>query len=131
MAQVAPTICQLSHAGFRMLGEPVFRLSEGARVASMVVHLDAQEAVLPLQSVAREFKIDAESADGKMLSLIEQSLDFVVSLRLGDTLPSELSGGQASWEPTEQDRRIAASRVRHNFVRCVFARLGEGETIKG
>jgi hypothetical protein len=66
-----------------------------------------------------------------MLVLIEQALEFVVALRLGDKLPSELNGGAASWEPNEQDRRVAASRVRHNLVRCVFARLGKNVTISG
>src|ERR1700710_840024 len=131
MSQAEPQICQLSHAGFRMLGEPVFRLSEGTRIPSMVVRLEGQEAVLPLQSVAREFKVDAESADGKMLILIEQALEFVVTLKLGDKLPTELNGGDASWEPTVQDRRTAASRVGHNLVRCVFARLGKKVTITG
>jgi hypothetical protein len=131
MAQATPAICYLSHPGFRMLGEPVFRLSEGARVPSMVVQLESQDAVLPLRSVAREFKVEPGSADGKMLELIEQALDFVVLLRLGDKLPSELDGGQASWEPSEQDRRIAASQVRHNLVRCVFARMRRTVTVKG
>jgi hypothetical protein len=114
-----------------MLGEPVFRLSEGTRIPSMVVQLDSQEAVLPLQSVAREFRVDPTSADGQMLNLIEQALEFVVSLKLGDKLPSELNGGAASWEPNGQDRRIAASRVRHNLVRSVFARLGKPVAISG
>src|ERR1700761_8558428 len=129
MSQTAAPICHLSHAGFRVLGEPVFRLSEGTRVPSMVVQLESQEAVLPLRSVAREFKIEPESADGKMLSLIEQALEFVVALKLGDKLPSELNGGTASWEPNEQDRRVASSRVRYNLVRCVFARLGKSLSV--
>jgi hypothetical protein len=131
MSQTVPQICQLSHAGFRMLGEPVFRLSEGTRIASMVVQLESQDAVLPLRSVAREFRIDPASSDGQMLNLIEQALDFVVSLKLGDNLPSELTGGAASWEPNEQDRRIAASRVRYNLVRCVFARMGTPVALSG
>jgi hypothetical protein len=111
-----------------MLGEPVFRLSEGTRVPSMVVLLEKQEAVLPLRSVAREFGIDPESSDGQMLQLIERALDFVVALRLGQPLPPELSG-QASWTPTEQDKIMASSRVRHNLVRCVFARSGTTVTL--
>jgi hypothetical protein len=131
MSQAVPQICYLSHAGFRMLGEPVFRLSEGTRIPSMVVQLESQEAVLPLQSVAREFRVAPGSADGQMLNLIEQALEFVVSLKLGDKLPSELNGGAASWEPEKQDRRTAVSRVLHNLVRCVFARLGKSFTISG
>lgn len=131
MSQSIPQICYLSHAGFRMLGEPVFRLSEGTRIPSMVVQLDSQDAVLPLQSVAREFHVEPTSPDGQMLKLIEQALEFVVSLKLGDKLPSELNGGAASWEPDSQDRRIAESRVRYNLVRCVFARLGKTVAISG
>ena len=125
MGQAVPQVCHLSHAGFRMLGEPVFRLSEGTRVPSMVVQIESHDAVLPLQSLAREFKIEPESGDGQMLKLIELALDFVVALRIGDTLPSEVSGGEASWKPTEQDRRIAASKVAYNLVRCAFVRMGQ------
>jgi len=131
MSQTIPQICYLSHAGFRMLGDPIFRLSEGTKVPSMVIRLEGQEAVLPLGSVAREFRVDAESADGQMLTLIEQALDFVVSIKIGDRLPSELNGGAASWEPTAQDRRIAASRIRHHLVRCMFARMGKRIAISG
>lgn len=131
MSEAVPQICYLSHPGFRLLGEPVFRLSEGARVPSMVIKLDGQDAVLPLQSIAREFHVEPESADGQMLNLIEQALEFVVTLKLGDKLPSEINGGAASWEPNAEDRRVAASRVRHNFVRCVFARLAKSVTIRG
>jgi hypothetical protein len=131
MTQALPQVCQLSHACFRMLGEPVFRLSEGTRVASMVVRLQNQEAVLPLRAVAREFGVEAASADGQMLCLIEQALDFVVALRLGDKLPSELNGGEASWKPSEQDRRIATSRIWHALLRCVFTHTGQSVAISG
>jgi hypothetical protein len=103
MPHTEPRLCELAHPGFRMLGEPVFRLSEGTRVPSMVVLLEKQEAVLPLRSVAREFGIDPESPDGQMLQLIERALDFVVAVRLGHPLPPELNG-QASWTPAEQDK---------------------------
>jgi hypothetical protein len=95
----------------------------------MVVQLDNQEAVLPLRSVAREFSIDPASDDGVMLGLIEEALEFVVALRFGDKLPSELNGGEASWKPTARDRALAASRTRRELVRCVFARMGRSVTL--
>jgi hypothetical protein len=131
MSQTAPQVCQLLHPGFRMLGEPFFRLSAGTKVPSMVVQLENQEAVLPLRSIAREFGLDPESPDGQMLKLIEQALQYVAVLKFGDKLPSELYGGQASWEPTQLDQRNADSRVRQNLVRCVLARMGDTATIKG
>jgi hypothetical protein len=131
MSQNMPQICQLAHAGFRMLGQPVFRLSEGVRVPSMVIQLEKQDVVLPLRSVAREFRIDAASADGRMLNLIEHSLDFVVGVKLGDKLPLEINGDEPNWDPSEQDRRVALSRVRHNLVRCVFAALDKTFVVSG
>jgi hypothetical protein len=112
-----------------MLGEPVFRLSEGQRVPSMVVQVDNHEAVLPLRSVAHEFKIDPDSADGRMLALIEQALEFVVVLHLGETLPSELDTGEASWKPTLRDHQLAVSRLSHELVRGMMARSGETQQI--
>ncbi len=108
-----------------MLGEPMFRLSQGARIASMVVQLHGQETVLPLRAVAREFAIDPASPDGQMLDLIEQALDFVVALRPGDTLPSELRGGEASWKPTVGDCEVATGRLWLELARSVFAQLGQ------
>src|ERR1700760_4181915 len=131
MSQTAPQPCHLTHPGFRMLGEPFFRLSAGTKVPSMVVQLESQEAVLPLKSVAREFGVSPESPDGQMLQLIEQALNYVSVLKFGDKLPSELYGGEASWEPSRADQRNADSRVRQNLVRCVMARTGETGTIKG
>jgi hypothetical protein len=112
-------VCQLVHPGFRLLGAPVFRLSEGAQVPSMVVRFDDHDAVLPLHSVVKEFGIDPNSADGRMLVLIEQALDFVVAVRVGDTLPPEVNGGEASWTPSPTDRVLAASRVRYALVRSL------------
>jgi hypothetical protein len=131
MTQSIPQTCELSHPGFRMLGEPMFRLSEGTRIPSMVVQLDNEETVLPLRSVAREFRIDPDADDGRMLDLIEQALDYVVALKLGDSLPTELRGGEASWQPNPQDRLIAASRVRHELLRCVFSLMGKVDTSTG
>lgn len=130
MTQSPPPICHLSHPGFRMLGEPVFRLSEGGAVPSMAIQLDGQTAVLPLKSLAREFGLTDASPDGQMLKLIEQALDYVVAVRIGDPLPPEL-GGIASWEPTDQDRRVAASLVWHALAQCVFTRQHRAFDIAG
>ncbi len=130
MTQYTPQICHLSHPGFRMFGEPVFRLSEGNAVPSMIIKLDGQTAVLPLRSLAREFGLTEDTPDGQMLRQIEQALDYVVAIKIGDTLPPELSG-VASWEPTDHDRRVASSLMWHSLVRCVFARAGRDYTISG
>lgn len=130
MSNPPPQNCQLTHPGFKMLGEPLFRLSDGNKVPSMVVKLDGQTAVLPLKSLAREFGIPEQSPDGLMLKMIEAALDYVVMIKPGDAFPPELSGG-SSWEPTEHDRSVASSLMWHSLVRCVFGKLGRPYTIQG
>lgn len=130
MSHSPPQICSLTHPSFRMLGEPLFRLSDGPKVPSMIVKLDGQTAVLPLRSLAREFGISADSPDGAMLKLIEQALDYVVMIKPGDAFPPEVSGG-SSWDPTEHDRKVASSLMWHGLVRCVFHKLGRPYKIEG
>lgn len=105
----------LLHPVFRNLQPVLFRRS-GEGLAVMVVSLGAEEAVLPLRALRREFSIAAESEDGRMLGLVEQALDYVAGIAPGDPLPAEVLGeapdGEAAcFEPTAQQQRRAALRV--------------------
>ncbi len=111
-----PDHCILSHAVFTSFGEPLFRRAETDGAPVMVVQLGDKEAAIPLRSLQREFAIADESDDGRMLGLIAQSLDFIAGLRIGDALPTEVLGGQASWEPDEAHLRIANARLQWQLV---------------
>lgn len=109
---------ELSHAAFRSLQPVLFRRAEDGNPV-MVVSLGAEAAMLPLRALRREFAIADESADGRMLSLIEQALDYVAGIKPGDKLPAEVLGdGGVSFEPSREHQRRAALRVQ--------AALGEG-----
>lgn len=109
---------------FRSFGEPLFRRAETDGTPVMVVPLGDKEAAIPLRSLQREFAIPDESDDGRMLVLIAQSLDFLTGLRIGDALPSEVLGGQASWEPEQMHLQIANARLQWQLVAWLNAGTG-------
>ena len=99
----------LRHRLFSSFGPAFFRMSEVERSAVLVIPMDEQEAVLPLQGLIREFQISGAGEDGAMLGMVEPSLKFVTGLRVGDWLPPEILTGEASWVVDEafQDRALA------------------------
>ena len=107
-----PDRCVLKHQVFTMLGAVSFRRARADGTPVMVVILGEREAVVPLRALQREFGIGDDTADGRMLGLIAESLDFVCGLSLGDRLPSEVLSGRASWEPSLEHRKRAFSIVR-------------------
>ena len=82
----------------------------------MALSVDNNDVVLPLRSVASLFGIRPDSADGQMLGLVEQGLRFVATLQLGDKLPTEVSTGEASWEPSAYHRQVASARLQLQLV---------------
>lgn len=111
-----PTHCLLGHRMFAMFQEPMFRRADADATSVMVVRLGEREAAMPLRSIQREFGIPDDSADGQMLALISEALDFVPLLRIGDPLPSEVLTGAASWEPSPDHLRVAFARLQLQLV---------------
>ena len=103
-------------SGIPIVWRAVFRRAETDGTPVMVVQLGEKEAAIPLRSLQREFAIPDESDDGQMLVLIARSLDFLAGLRIGDALPTEVLGGQASWEPDQMHLQIANARLQWQLV---------------
>lgn len=114
---------------FTVCGAPVFRRAETDGTPVMVVQMGDREAALPLRSLQREFGIGDDSPDGRMLALIAEALDFVAALRPGDTLPSEVLTGKASWAPDPTHIAIANTRLRLQMVAWLTSGTG-GERIE-
>lgn len=122
------THCSLDHKLFSALQEPVFRRAvDGAPV--LTLRLGDRAASIPLPSLMREFDIPEDSPDGQMLTLIEESLDFVSLLRPDDPLPCEVLTGEASWGPDPIHYEIASTRLRLQLIDWFSA--GSGAERKG
>src|SRR5665213_1957701 len=116
-----PTTCVLAHRGFALLGVPLFRRAETDNTPVMAVTLGERQVTLPLRSLQREFGIEDDAPDGKMLALIAEALEFVSVLRIGDPLPREICTGEASWEPDANHLALANARLRMQLVAWVNA----------
>ena len=114
-----PDTCELQNRAFTLLGAVSFRRAESDGTAVMLVQLGECHASIPLRSLQREFGISDDSADGRMLGLIAEALDYVTGLRIGDKLPGEVLTGTASWLPDAKYRRIAAGKLRMQLIAWV------------
>jgi hypothetical protein len=106
----------LVHRGFAMFGAALFRRAETDSTPVMVVTLGERQVALPLRSLQREFGIENDTPDGRMLGLIAAALDFVSVVRIGDALPLDVCTGEASWEPSAMHLTLASTRPRMQLV---------------
>ena len=116
---------------FALFQQPLFRRSDTDATPVMVVQLGERKAVMPLRSIQREFGIPDDSADGQMLSLIAEALDFVPVLRLGDKLPPEVLTGDASWEPGREHVHRALTRLNLQLVAWLHGTAGADTMVIG
>ncbi len=114
--EAPPRFCQLHHRVFHTAPGVAFRRAVGDGTTLMVVPLGEREAALPMRAVQREFQIEPDSEDGRMLGLIESALDYLPGIALGDALPAEVLTGEASWEPQSHHLWLAASRLRAGLL---------------
>ena len=88
-----------------------FELSGRDRSPVMHVKLGDIDAIVPIDDVSSEFGISPDSPDGKLLVVASNSLKFVKDIRPGDSIPSELLDGTASWRVEDHHRELAKNRL--------------------
>jgi len=82
-----------------------------ARDVVFAMKLGDADVALSIPGICKEYHIDEDSDDGRMLGLIIRALDFVSVLRIGDKLPTEVLTGEPSWEITPAHRLRAYQRL--------------------
>jgi len=87
-----------------------FAIAPDGRPA-LFVRLGELRAAISFASLRAEFGIDEDDGDGRLLALVEQALGFVRQIRPGDSIPSELLDGTASWTVEERHHLIARGRL--------------------
>lgn len=102
-----------------------FEMTARERGPVLRVKLGDLDAVIPIDDVASEFGIKPDSQDGRLLVHVAQGLRFVKDIRPGDSIPSELLDGTASWRVQEHHREIA----KHRLMVQVATWLGGEESV--
>jgi len=110
-----PTHFTFEHAVFKV-SEAVFTLSPTSGEPTYNVPLGDVRAALPIDLVAGSFGVAKNSPDSELLSIVKRGLKYVKEIRPGDSIPSELLDGSASWTVEPHHREIAKARVALQFA---------------
>ena len=105
-----PTHFTFEHQVFAVK-DACFGLSPTTGEACYNVPLGDVQASLPLDTVASSFNIGKNSTDAQLLQIVKNSLKFVKEIRPGDSIPSEILDGTASWKVEPHHRDIARARI--------------------
>jgi hypothetical protein len=101
---------RFAHKVFSVAGS-YFSLAADTGEATFYVPMGDVQGVLTLPQLVSGFNL-AGTADGKLLDIVKKSLGFVRRIHPGDSIPSELLDGSASWSVEDRHRVIAESRLR-------------------
>jgi hypothetical protein len=93
------------HKVFHAPGARFFRDTMGNIVFE--VRLGAVRGGITLNALRRNFGIDEESNDNRLLDVVDRSIRYVNEIRPGDAIPSELLDGSASWRVTDAHIALA------------------------
>ena len=99
------------HPFFQTNADGYFHLDQADRRPVYVIKLGDQAGIVSLQSIRQELLLGGHEEDEAMLDAVGEALKFVDEVHMGDTLPSEIVTGEASWEPESRHRKIADQRV--------------------
>lgn len=110
-----PTQFVFEHAVFSVK-EAYFCLSAATGEPAYNVPLGDVNASLGIDTLAGSFGIKAKSPDAELLQVVKKSLKFVKEIRPGDSIPTEILDGTASWKVEPHHREIARARITVQLV---------------
>ena len=123
-----PTSFAFRHPVFAIKGS-YFALARDDSTPVYYVQLGDMQAAIPIARLPTSFDITAESGDRDLLGQVEKGLRFVREIRPGDTIPSELLDGTASWNVTT--RHVEASQARFTMQLISWLNGKQLETLDG
>jgi hypothetical protein len=106
-----PTHFIFQHKCFSVPGS-YFAIADDTREPTFFVPLGDMQGVLSLPQLVSGFEIEPGSSDAALLKVVAKGLAYVKRIQPGDSIPSELLDGTASWSVDEKHRMIAESRMR-------------------
>ncbi len=117
----APRRFEFAH---KVFGAPkaAFERDDTTQEPVFSVDLGDLRAAMSVDALRVYFKIEPDSADGKLLAEIPNALKYVPAIHPGDAIPSELIDGTASWRVEKHHLEIAHGRIAAGLL----AWLGEG-----
>jgi len=120
------TLFDFKHSAFN-LKTCVFRLDAQSGQALMVVSLDSLNASIPVAKLKQSFGIDEGSPDDKLIQLLAKALKYVKEIRPGDSIPSEVLDGKASWLVDPKYLAFARAKITMQLVHWMQGQTFESQ----
>jgi hypothetical protein len=89
----------------------VFQIDATTDEPVYTVDLGDVRATLTFATLRGSFGIEKDDPDSRLLEHVKRALVFVRRVRHGDSMPSELLDGSASWTVDDRHREVARGRV--------------------
>lgn len=64
----------------------------------------------------KQFSVEADSHDDKLLEVVIKALNYVEDIRPGDAIPNEILDGTASWTGSPKHKMLAKSRLEAQLI---------------
>ncbi|MHB1204096.1 MAG: hypothetical protein ACYCZX_00900 [Rhodospirillaceae bacterium] len=90
-----------------------------ARTPMFSIDLGDTEGLLSISALKRQFKIEPDSPDDRMIALAMRGLNYVADIRPGDNIPNEILTGKASWTIDQRHTEIARKRLEMQLLASV------------
>ena len=106
------------HRVFKAAGAR-FLLKGQKKVPAFCVDMGDLEGVIDIDVLRKEFHIEPNSHDSKMIDTAVTGLRYVPDIKPGDTIPSEILTGAASWSVNPRHKKIAEQRLQVQLLSWV------------
>ena len=90
------------------------------------VSLGEGEGHISIKSLCAEFNIRSGTNDADLMPIVEKALRFVEEVRPGDSIPSEIVDGTASWTVSVRHSKIARERLQLRLLEWVTGEVIDG-----
>ncbi len=112
------TTFDFEHRVFKTPGAS-FLLKGQQHTPTFRIDMGDMDALIEIVILKKEFSIEADSHDGKLIDLAVSGLRYVPDIKPGDTIPSEILNGTASWRISNKHQQIAQQRLQVQLVSWV------------
>jgi hypothetical protein len=99
-----------------LLPSVVFKQALDGSGPVMQLDLEAVRATIAASTICDSFGIPAGSPDAKLIDLVSRALKYVKEVRHGDSIPSEILDGRASWLIDPKYAEIANAKLTVQLV---------------
>lgn len=115
---LAITHFEFKHRVFQTPGAR-FLLKGQQRVPTFRIDMGDMDGLIEIPILKKEFSIAPGSPDDRLIDLAVDGLRYVPDIKPGDTIPSELLTGQASWAVSPKHKKIAEQRLQVQLLSWV------------